>query len=119
MAYKLFTAMFLFEARDSTELSMDQGDTLIVHPGPTGEWPDPTKWIRGTNQRTNQTGEFPGTYVEFVKEYIPEEPAAPPPPPPRPRPPKLSSVDPLVNIRASHERVCVCVCVCVCEHVCV
>ncbi|KAL5486688.1 hypothetical protein EMCRGX_G019199 [Ephydatia muelleri] len=95
--------MFLFEARDQTELSMDQGDTLIVQPGPSGEWPNPERWIRGTNQRTNKTGEFPGTYVEFVKEYTPEEPPSSPTkaptPPPRPRPSKSSSVEPPTNIQ--------------------
>eukprot|EP00731_Ephydatia_muelleri_P018769 Em0011g809a len=103
MAYREYTAMFLFEARDQTELSMDQGDTLIVQPGPSGEWPNPERWIRGTNQRTNKTGEFPGTYVEFVKEYTPEEPPSSPTkaptPPPRPRPSKSSSVEPPTNIQ--------------------
>ena len=122
MAYRVYTAMFLFEARDETELSMDQGDTLIVQPGPSGEWPNPERWIRGTNQRTNKTGEFPGTYVEFVKEYTPEEPppspTKAPTPPPRPRPSKSSSVEPPANIRASYKRACVCVCVRMCVCVC-
>ena len=129
MAYKIYNAIYPFEARDDTELSIDAGDKLMVLPGPSGEWPDQNKWLRGTNQRTNKTGEFPGTYVEFEREYTPPpppplepKPEEPPPPPPRSsraRPSKSLSTEPPTIIGGEQGRVVgVCVRVCVCGGAC-
>jgi hypothetical protein len=78
-----YRAVFEYQAQDSGELSISEGDIIHVHPDKNGEWPDVNKWMRGSNQRTSLSGEFPGNYTTFVME---EE--IPPTPPPRraPRP---------------------------------
>lgn len=86
--YRVYEAAFPFEARESSELSMAEGDFVIVYEKPNGAgWPDPEKWMTGTNERTGDTGEFPGTYCKFFEEVVPappppvevEEPPSPPP----------------------------------------
>lgn len=78
-----------YDASDSGELTIREGDVVLVHPKPDGQWPSAEKWMKGTNQRTGQSGEFPGNYTEFV-----EEEEIPPTPPPRAKPRPRSSVDP-------------------------
>ena len=49
---------------------MSTGDTLRVGLKPSGDWPDPQKFMKGTNERTGDEGDFPGgAYVEFVEEF--------------------------------------------------
>ena len=77
-AYRVYTASFAFEAREASELSIEEGDTVVVYErSDSSDWPDPAKWMKGTNKRTGSTGDFPGTYCTFVEEVVP----APPPPP--------------------------------------
>ena len=83
--YRVYEATFPFEAREASELSMAEGDTVIVYEKPNGGgWPDPEKWMTGTNERTRETGEFPGTYCKFFEEVVaaPTIVAAEEPPPP-------------------------------------
>ncbi len=62
-------------------------DTLIVQPTPDGSWPPPEKWMQGYNERTGESGEFPGgAYVEFVEEIIVEPEPEPEPEPEVPVP---------------------------------
>ena len=93
-SYRRFSATFPFEARDDSELSMSVGDTLVVAPLTSGEWPNADKWMKGANEQTGREGEFPGTYVEFEEEFSvqPEPPPLPDkelatPPPITPPPP--------------------------------
>ena len=88
-SYRRYKASYDFQARDSTEISMTAGDTLRVALKPSGDWPDPQKFMRGVNERTGAEGDFPGgQYVEFVEEFAePDQDALydepPPPTPPR------------------------------------
>jgi hypothetical protein len=76
-AYRVYEALYEFVARELSELSIAEGDRVVVYEKADGEgWPDPAKWMRGTNQATGQTGDFPGTYCKFLEEVAP----APPPP---------------------------------------
>ena len=76
-AYRVYEALYEFVARELSELSIAEGDRVVVYEKADGEgWPDPAKWMRGTNQATGQTGDFPGTYCKFMEEVAP----APPPP---------------------------------------
>lgn len=80
--YRRYRALYNFEARSDTELSMSSGETLTVTQLANGSWPPPEKWMQGYNEVTNRTGEFPGgAYVEFIEEFV-IEPEPPPPPPP-------------------------------------
>lgn len=93
-SYRVYRACFPFEAREVSELTIREEDTVIVYEKPNGEWPDPKKWMKGTNQTTGKDGDFPGTYCEFVQEVAP----APPPvaersPVHAPTPPQLPSED--------------------------
>ena len=58
-----------------------------------GGWPDPEKWMRGTNNSTGETGDFPGTYCEYVEEVSP----SPPPPPVAERSPTHAPAPPASN----------------------
>lgn len=58
---------------------MEEEDILVVGQTASGEWPDPTRWMKGRNERTGDEGDFPGPYVEFVEE-VTEEPEPPPVP---------------------------------------
>ena len=76
-----YRAAFEYEAREVSELSMKEGDVITVRPLPSGAWPNAAKWMKGTNERTGMSGEFPGNYTEFKAEED-----IPPTPPPRRRP---------------------------------
>lgn len=84
-----YRSLYGYEANESSELTIREGDVVLVHPKADGQWPNAEKWMKGTNQRTNQSGDFPGNYTEFIGlEEIP------PTPPPRPKPRPRSTVDP-------------------------
>ena len=69
--YRRYKAVYSFEARSETELSMNKEDLLIVQQKPDGTWPTPEKWMEGYNEFSGGTGEFPaGAYVEFLGEFI-------------------------------------------------
>ena len=89
--YRLYEALYEFEAREASELSIAEGDTVVVYEkADGGGWPDPAKWMRGTNQSTGKTGDFPGTYCKFLEEVA----RAPPPPvAERSRPPMMDGED--------------------------
>ena len=81
--YRRYSASFPFEARDGSELSLQPGDSLIVSKTPAGTWPDPSRWMKGQNENTGQSGEFPGTYVELVEEFTIQDTLEEPEPPPQ------------------------------------
>lgn len=75
-AYRIYEAKFPFVARETSELTINEGDTVFVYEKPNGGgWPDSEKWMKGMNSTTGKTGDFPGTYCKFVDEVAP----APPP----------------------------------------
>lgn len=89
--FRRYWATYPFEARDAFEVSMGEGETLVVAQTAPGVWPDPFKWMKGRNEVTGKEGEFPGTYVQFVEEFTvaderprPEPARTPPPTAPRP-----------------------------------
>jgi len=68
--YRKYKAAYTFDKRSATELSMTSGDILIVEQNSDGTWPPPEKWMQGFNERSGETGEFPGgAYVELVEEF--------------------------------------------------
>lgn len=73
-SYRVYRACFPFEAREESELTIHEEDTVFVYEKPSGGWPDPEKWMHGVNKSSGKAGDFPGTYCEFV-----EEVSAPPP----------------------------------------
>lgn len=77
--YRRYRALYDFQAREDSELSINFGDTLTVAQLVDGSWPHPERWMKGFNEVTQQTGEFPGSdYVEFIEEFV-IEPEPPPP----------------------------------------
>ena len=86
--YRRYRASYPFDARDSSEVSIVPGQTLLVSMNAKGEWPSQEKWMHGRNEETDMEGDFPGNFVEFVEEFTeppPEtnhqEKALPPLPP--------------------------------------
>ena len=45
--YRLYKALYPFEARDHTELSMLPDDQLIVYMNEDGTWPNENAWMKG------------------------------------------------------------------------
>lgn len=86
--YRRYKAVFPFEARSQTELSMNPEDMLIVQQKADGTWPSTEKWMEGYNEISGDSGEFPaGAYVEFLDEFIkPNPPPAIHPAPSLPSP---------------------------------
>lgn len=74
---------------------MLENDTLLVERQHDGHWPDARNWMRGTNERTGQEGEFPGNYTELIGEFMqggsPQLPPKVPVRSPRAYPPDPSS----------------------------
>ena len=71
-AYRVYEAKFPFMAREVSELTISEGDRVRVYEKPDGGgWPDPAKWMRGENESTEETGDFPGTYCSFLDEVAP------------------------------------------------
>lgn len=84
--YRRYKALYDFEARNSTELTMHCDHTLLVERLADGSWPPAEKWMQGYNEVTLESGEFPGgAYVELVDEFVVEPKARSPPPEVEPR----------------------------------
>ena len=86
-----FRAIYNFEARDEREITIQEGDIMIV----AKPVMDETGWLTGENTRTREVGEFPGTYLEYIGDVEelpqPEKPPTPPPRPPRRKPTRSNS----------------------------
>ena len=97
--YRRYRASYPFDARDSSELTIVPGQTLLVGKNSNGEWPSQEKWMHGRNEVTDREGDFPGNFVEFVEEFTEppppeanhEEKALPPLPPLPSKPPAPST----------------------------
>ncbi|XP_035700086.1 phosphatidylinositol 3-kinase regulatory subunit alpha-like isoform X1 [Branchiostoma floridae] len=84
-----YRALYRYDKESSEDVSMEVGDILVAK-GPftdiEGTVEKPEGWLTGRNERTGESGCFPGTYTEFVERYfVPVAvPRRPPRPPPRP-----------------------------------
>lgn len=106
-SYRVYRACFPFEAREESELTIHEDDTIIVYEKPSGEWPDPEKWMKGINKSSGRKGDFPGTYCEFVEEVVPAPPPVAPRSPvhlPSPQPPGEENAPPVPPRRSPGER---------------
>uniref|UniRef100_A0AAQ4PWF9 Phosphatidylinositol 3-kinase regulatory subunit gamma n=1 Tax=Gasterosteus aculeatus aculeatus TaxID=481459 RepID=A0AAQ4PWF9_GASAC len=71
-----YRALFEYKRERGDDISLQTGDLLTVlkaslmaQPGPDyqdGDERSPKGWLHGTNERTKEKGDFPGTFVEYV-----------------------------------------------------
>ncbi|XP_048833640.1 phosphatidylinositol 3-kinase regulatory subunit alpha-like [Brienomyrus brachyistius] len=68
-----YRALFEYKKEREDDISLQPGDTLIVNKVSvlTADYQDgdekvPKGWLQGTNERTKEKGDFPGTFVEYV-----------------------------------------------------
>ncbi|XP_062308259.1 phosphatidylinositol 3-kinase regulatory subunit alpha-like [Osmerus eperlanus] len=89
-----YRALFEYKRERGDDISLLPGDLLTV-PKATGVAGDhqegnersPRGWLHGTNERTKETGDFPGTFVEYlglVRGGLPPAKPWPRPVPPTP-----------------------------------
>ncbi|XP_034559596.1 phosphoinositide-3-kinase, regulatory subunit 3b (gamma) [Notolabrus celidotus] len=92
-----YRALFEYKRERGDDISLQPGDlltvskaSLIAGPGldyQDGDERSPKGWLHGTNERTKEKGDFPGTFVEYVGVVRVSPPAAkswPRPVPPTP-----------------------------------
>ncbi|XP_062410992.1 phosphatidylinositol 3-kinase regulatory subunit alpha [Sardina pilchardus] len=89
-----YRALYDYKKEREEDISLHIGDILIVSRGALSalgfadgmeEKPEDIGWLPGFNETTQEKGDFPGTYVEFIgKKRI--SPPTPKPRPPRPLP---------------------------------
>jgi len=71
-----YRALFEYKRERGDDISLQTGDLLTVHKAslmaqPRLDYQDgderiPRGWLHGTNERTKEKGDFPGTFVEYV-----------------------------------------------------
>lgn len=71
-----YRALFEYKRERGDDISLQPGDLLTVPmaslvgvPGrdyQDGDERSPKGWLHGTNERTQENGDFPGTFVEYV-----------------------------------------------------
>ncbi|TSL28209.1 Phosphatidylinositol 3-kinase regulatory subunit alpha [Bagarius yarrelli] len=89
-----YRALYDYKKEREEDIDLHVGDILIVSKGALlalgygeglAERPEDIGWLPGYNENTQEKGDFPGTYVEFIgKKKI--SPPTPKPRPPRPLP---------------------------------
>ncbi|KAF5909458.1 phosphatidylinositol 3-kinase regulatory subunit alpha isoform X1, partial [Clarias magur] len=89
-----YRALYDYKKEREEDIDLHIGDILIVSKGALlalgyseglAERPEDIGWLPGYNEMTQEKGDFPGTYVEFIgKKKI--SPPTPKPRPPRPLP---------------------------------
>lgn len=108
-----YRALFEYKRERGDDISLQPGDLLTVPkasllavPGgldyQDGDERSPKGWLHGTNERTKEKGDFPGTFVEYVGTVR----VGPPPAPkswPRPVPPTPGGPQPAGAAAASGE----------------
>ncbi|XP_071380352.1 phosphatidylinositol 3-kinase regulatory subunit alpha-like, partial [Centroberyx affinis] len=92
-----YRALYDYKKEREEDIDLHVGDTLLVSKGAllalgctngAEERPSEIGWLQGVNETTQEKGDFPGTYVEFVG----RKRMSPPTPKPRPpRPPSAAS----------------------------
>ncbi|XP_054629995.1 phosphatidylinositol 3-kinase regulatory subunit alpha-like [Dunckerocampus dactyliophorus] len=93
-----YRALYDYKKEREEDIDLHVGDMLVVSKGAllvlgcssgAEERPSEIGWLPGFNETTQEKGDFPGTYVEFVG----RKRMSPPTPKPRPpRPPSAASV---------------------------
>ncbi|KAM4745739.1 phosphatidylinositol 3-kinase regulatory subunit alpha-like [Anableps anableps] len=93
-----YRALYEYKKQREEDIDLHVGDTLLVSKAALQalgcsagkeERPSDIGWLPGFNETTQERGDFPGTYVEFVG----RKKMSPPTPKPRPpRPPSAASV---------------------------
>uniref|UniRef100_A0A6Q2XSR5 Phosphatidylinositol 3-kinase regulatory subunit alpha n=1 Tax=Esox lucius TaxID=8010 RepID=A0A6Q2XSR5_ESOLU len=102
-----YRALYDYKKEREEDIDLHIGDILVVSKGAllalgatngAEEKPEEIGWLPGFNETTQEKGDFPGTYVEFVgRKRIS-------PPTPKPRPPRpLPSTSGLVRTDAESE----------------
>ncbi|MGH0174710.1 UNVERIFIED_CONTAM: hypothetical protein FKN15_076260 [Acipenser sinensis] len=68
-----YRALFEYKKDRGDDISLQPGDILTVNKAALltsdyqeGDERSPRGWLSGTNERTKDNGDFPGTYVEYV-----------------------------------------------------
>ncbi|XP_035502545.2 phosphoinositide-3-kinase, regulatory subunit 3b (gamma) isoform X1 [Scophthalmus maximus] len=64
-----YRAIFEYKRERGDDISLQPGDLLTVLKGAEsqeGAERSPRGWLHGTNERTKEKGDFPGTFVEYV-----------------------------------------------------
>ena len=90
-----YRALFEYKRERGDDISLLPGDLLAVpkatvvagHDHQEGNDRSPRGWLHGTNERTKETGDFPGTFVEYlglVRGGLPSSKPWPRPVPPTP-----------------------------------
>lgn len=92
-----YRVLFEYKRERGDDISLQPGDLLtvakasmVVVPGldyQEGDERSPKGWLHGTNERTKEKGDFPGTFVEYVGVVRVDPPGAkswPRPVPPTP-----------------------------------
>lgn len=89
-----YRALYDYKKEREEDIDLHIGDILVVSKGALlalgygeglAERPEDIGWLPGYNEMTQEKGDFPGTYVEFIgKKKI--SPPTPKPRPPRPLP---------------------------------
>lgn len=89
-----YRALYDYKKEREEDIDLHVGDILTVNKGALlsvgyvegmEERPNEIGWLPGINETTQEKGDFPGTYVEFIgKKKI--SPPTPKPRPPRPLP---------------------------------
>ncbi len=84
-----YRALYDYKKEREEDIDLHVGDILLVNKGALvalgytdglEQRPDEIGWLPGFNETTQEKGDFPGTYVEFIaKKWI-----SPPTPKPRP-----------------------------------
>ncbi|XP_008301836.1 phosphatidylinositol 3-kinase regulatory subunit alpha-like [Stegastes partitus] len=92
-----YRALYDYKKEREEDIDLHVGDMLLVSKGAllalgcsngAEERPSEIGWLPGFNETTQEKGDFPGTYVEFVG----RKRMSPPTPKPRPaRPPSAAS----------------------------
>ncbi|XP_035228635.1 phosphatidylinositol 3-kinase regulatory subunit alpha-like [Stegodyphus dumicola] len=86
-----YRSQYKYVKGDDSEISLEVGDVLEVKKPfqftLEGTEENPEGWILGRNQRTNECGYFPGTFVEYLRTEVLAPPTpVPQRPVPRPEP---------------------------------
>ncbi|TRY91962.1 hypothetical protein DNTS_035457 [Danionella cerebrum] len=73
MVVTQYRALFEYQQERGDDISLQPGDLLIVSKMALlaadyqeGDEKCPKDWLHGTNERTKEKGNFPGTFVEYV-----------------------------------------------------
>lgn len=68
-----YRALYEYKRERGDDISLQPGDLLTVSKLATltpdyqeGDEKNPAGWLHGTNERTKEKGDFPGTFVEYV-----------------------------------------------------